>query len=59
MSDQGNSVLTVKQLTEAILQVPEFMIFGAWDYRRCIFCRGPRKEHKKNCIRARLEEGAK
>ena len=46
------------ELKKAVMKVPEFLIFGAWDYKRCIFCKGPRKEHKKNCVRAKLEKGA-
>ncbi|GAH01182.1 unnamed protein product [marine sediment metagenome] len=49
----------LKELEKAILKVPEFMIFGNWDYKRCVFCKGPRKEHKANCVRGKLEEGVK
>ena len=40
-------------MEKAMLKVPEFMVFGNWDYKRCVFCRGPRKEHKVNCARKR------
>ena len=32
-------------------KIPEFMVFGNWDYKRCLFCKGPRKEHKSGCVR--------
>lgn len=44
------------ELVEAIDKVPEFMVFGNWDYKRCVFCKGPRKEHKKGCIRRKVKE---
>ena len=39
-----------KRLVKAILSVPEFLIYGNWDYKRCLFCNGKRK-HEPGCIR--------
>jgi hypothetical protein len=44
-----------KRLVKAILGVPEFIIYGNWDYKRCLFC-GGKREHKENCIRKELED---
>ena len=44
------------RLVKAILGVPEFLVYGNWDYKRCLFCKGKRKEHKPDCIRKELED---
>ncbi len=44
------------ELIKAIEKVPEYMVFGNWDYKRCIFCKGPRMAHKKGCIRKKVKE---
>ena len=38
------------RLVKAILGVPEFLIYGNWDYKRCLFC-GGKRGHKLPCIR--------
>jgi len=47
-----------KRLVKAILGVPEFLIYGNWDYKRCLFCDGIRK-HEPRCIRKVLETKAR
>lgn len=46
-----------EELIKAIERVPEFMVFGNWDYKRCIFCwlRG-NEEHKGDCIRVKIKD---
>ena len=44
------------RLVKAILGIPEFLVYGNWDYKRCLFCAGKRKEHKPDCIRKELEK---
>ena len=43
------------RLVKAILGVPEMIIYGNWDYKRCLFCKGKRKIHDSGCIRKELE----
>lgn len=42
------------RLVKAILGIPEFIIYGNWDYKRCLFCKGKRK-HNEGCIREELQ----
>jgi hypothetical protein len=43
---------------ELLKALPEWMIFGTWDTKRCPVCKGWKKRegHKKNCPRIRLED---
>jgi hypothetical protein len=45
----------IEELEAAILSVPALFVFGNYDYKRCIFCKGVRG-HSDDCIRDRLEK---
>jgi hypothetical protein len=42
-------------MKKAILSVPALLVYGNWDYKRCLFCGGKRK-HENGCIRDKLEK---
>ena len=45
-------------MKKAILSVPALLVYGNWDYKRCLFCGGKRK-HEDGCIRDKLEKDKK
>jgi hypothetical protein len=41
----------VEYLQGEIDKVPALLIYGNWDYKRCLFCKGKRG-HKQGCIKS-------
>ncbi len=39
-----------ERLQSEIDKVPALLIYGNWDYKRCLFCKGKRG-HKQGCIK--------
>ena len=51
----GELQLECAILRKAILKVPDLLIYGNWDYKRCLFC-GGKRGHEDGCIRDKLEK---
>ena len=45
-------------IKKLLKQLPEFMLFGNWDTKRCPVCKGWKKNegHKDDCPRMKIEE---